>query len=105
MAILSNRRKHLTPPEVEVLLKTCKDHRNHTMILLAYRHGMRVSELTSLEWNPNRPDHWHDFPTSDEERYPLHSSPHRTGVACSTEAETGEPEQPARVPVAAVAPQ
>ena len=51
MSILSNKRKHLTPHEVEVLLKTCKDHRNHTMILLAYRHGLRVSELISLEWN------------------------------------------------------
>ena len=51
MAILSNRRKHLTPPEVEVLLKTCKNFRNHTMILLAFRHGLRVSELINLEWN------------------------------------------------------
>ena len=51
MSILSNKRKHLTSHEVEVLLKTCKDHRNHTMILLGYRHGMRVSELISLEWN------------------------------------------------------
>ena len=50
-SILSNKRKHLTPNEVEVLLKTCSDHRNRTMILLAYRHGMRVSELTSLEWS------------------------------------------------------
>jgi integrase len=51
MAILSNKRKHLTPSEIEVLLKTCKVPRNSTMILLAYRHGMRVSELTGLEWN------------------------------------------------------
>ena len=50
MSILSNKRKHLTPHEVEVLLKTCKVPRNHTMILLAYRHGLRVSELISLEW-------------------------------------------------------
>jgi integrase len=34
-----------------LLLKTCRDHRNHTMILLCYRHGMRVSELIGLEWN------------------------------------------------------
>jgi type 1 fimbriae regulatory protein FimB/type 1 fimbriae regulatory protein FimE len=26
-------------------------HRNATMILLAYRHGLRVSELCSLQWN------------------------------------------------------
>jgi integrase len=49
--ILSNRRKHLTPNEVDVLLNTCTDHRNRTMVLMAYRHGLRVSELISLEWN------------------------------------------------------
>jgi type 1 fimbriae regulatory protein FimB/type 1 fimbriae regulatory protein FimE len=51
MSILSNKRKHLSPHEMEVLLKTCRDHRNHTMILLAFRHGLRVSELIALEWN------------------------------------------------------
>ena len=49
--VLSNRRKHLTPNEVEVLLNTCRDHRNRTMVLIAYRHGLRVSELTNLEWS------------------------------------------------------
>jgi integrase len=49
--ILSNRRKHLTPHEVDVLLNTCRDFRNRTMVLIAYRHGLRVSELTSLEWS------------------------------------------------------
>ena len=51
MSILSNKRKHLTQNEVEVLLKTCSDHRNRTMVLIAYRHGLRVSELTNLEWS------------------------------------------------------
>jgi integrase len=53
MSILSNspKRKHLSPHEIELLLKACKDPRNRTMILLAYRHGMRVSELINLEWN------------------------------------------------------
>jgi len=51
MSILSNKRKHLSAHEMEVLLKTCRDHRNHTMILLAFRHGLRVSELIALEWN------------------------------------------------------
>jgi integrase len=50
MAILTNKRKHLTPAEVELLLKTCKVPRNHTMILIGWRHGFRVSELTALEW-------------------------------------------------------
>jgi type 1 fimbriae regulatory protein FimB/type 1 fimbriae regulatory protein FimE len=51
MTILSNKRKHLSTNEVELLLKTCSDHRNRTMVLLAYRHGLRVSELIGLEWN------------------------------------------------------
>ena len=51
MAILSNQRKHLTPHEVDVLLNTCRDFRNRTMVLMAYRHGLRCSELTNLEWS------------------------------------------------------
>jgi integrase len=52
MSILSNspKRKHLSPHEIDLLLKACKDHRNRTMILIGYRHGMRVSELINLEW-------------------------------------------------------
>jgi integrase len=53
MSILSNspKRKHLSPHEIGLLLKTCKDHRNRTMLLIGYRHGMRVSEVVNLEWN------------------------------------------------------
>src|ERR1700679_1919167 len=53
MSILSNspKRKHLSPHEIALLLKACNDQRNRTMILLTYRHGMRVSELINLEWN------------------------------------------------------
>ena len=48
-------REHLTPHEVERLMKAAKaigrhGHRNSTMILLAYRHGLRVSELVRLKW-------------------------------------------------------
>lgn len=48
-------REHLTPHEVEQLIKTAKasgrhGHRNSTMILLAFRHGLRVSELVNLKW-------------------------------------------------------
>jgi type 1 fimbriae regulatory protein FimB/type 1 fimbriae regulatory protein FimE len=49
-------REYLTPKEVEELISVAKTygrygHRYATMILLAYRHGLRVSELCSLRWN------------------------------------------------------
>lgn len=48
-------REHLTPPEVAKLRKAARSfgrhgERNDTMILLAYRHGLRVSELITLRW-------------------------------------------------------
>jgi type 1 fimbriae regulatory protein FimB/type 1 fimbriae regulatory protein FimE len=46
-------REHLTPTEVEKLIGAAKDnrqgHRDATMILLAFRHGLRASEV--LQWN------------------------------------------------------
>jgi integrase len=48
-------REYLTEAEVERLLKAAKGnrwaHRDATMILLAYRHGLRASELTDLRWD------------------------------------------------------
>ena len=48
-------REHLTPDEVERLIAAAKDgrqgHRDATMLLVAYRHGLRVSELTDLRWD------------------------------------------------------
>jgi integrase len=47
-------REHLTEAEVERLIKATKDNRygqrDATMILVAYRHGLRASELTDLRW-------------------------------------------------------
>jgi integrase len=47
-------REHLTEAEVERLIKATRDdrysHRDATMILAAYRHGLRVSELVDLRW-------------------------------------------------------
>src|SRR5262249_4025775 len=47
-------REHLTPDEVANLIDAAKHsrwgHRNATMILGAYRHALRVSELVNLEW-------------------------------------------------------
>jgi len=48
-------REFLTPNEIDTLMVAAKrsgrhKHRDHTMILMAYRHGLRVSELISLRW-------------------------------------------------------
>lgn len=48
-------REYLTEREVNQIMKTSKSigrhgHRDSTMILLAYRHGLRVSELVRLKW-------------------------------------------------------
>jgi integrase len=47
-------REHLTEHEVEKLIEAAKDnrhgHREATMILIAYRHGLRASELCDLQW-------------------------------------------------------
>src|SRR5215471_11109793 len=47
-------REYLTEREVEKLIEGCKGnrrpHRDQTMILLAFRHGLRASELCDLQW-------------------------------------------------------
>jgi type 1 fimbriae regulatory protein FimE len=49
-------REFLTPSEVERLIKAAEGsgrhgHRDATMILIAYRHALRVGELVSLRWD------------------------------------------------------
>ena len=49
-------RDYLTRDEVASLLRAAKKSprhgaRNHAMILLAYRHGLRASEVTGLRWS------------------------------------------------------
>jgi len=49
-------REYLTPAEVETLIAAAKNrgrygHRDATMILVAYRHGLRVGELVALTWD------------------------------------------------------
>ena len=48
-------REYLTEAEVERLLSATEvnrwSHRDRTMILVAYRHGLRASELTDLRWD------------------------------------------------------
>jgi integrase len=55
MAIRPRLRSYLTRDEVAQLLRAAKKSRhgarNHAMILLAYRHGLRASELVGLRWS------------------------------------------------------
>jgi integrase len=49
-------RKYLTEREVETLMDCARKrsrygHRDATMILMAYRHGLRASEVRGLEWH------------------------------------------------------
>ena len=49
-------REYLTEQEVEMLMDAARKigrhgHRDATLILLTYRHGLRVSELVSLRWD------------------------------------------------------
>lgn len=48
-------REYLTEAEVERLLEVTKSnrwgHRDGTMILVAYRHGLRAAELADLRWD------------------------------------------------------
>jgi type 1 fimbriae regulatory protein FimB/type 1 fimbriae regulatory protein FimE len=49
------RREHLTEVEVERLMEVAKGNRwgirDATMLLVAFRHGLRVSELVDLRWD------------------------------------------------------
>lgn len=49
-------REYLTPGEAEALIKAAgatgrHPHRDRTLTLLLYRHGLRVSELVALRWD------------------------------------------------------
>ncbi len=62
---LTNRerrtREHLTPQEVDKLINAASrvgryGHRDATLILIAFRHGLRVSELVALRWDQVDPE-------------------------------------------------
>src|SRR6202049_5047180 len=49
-------REYLTPKEIELLRKSARErgrygHRDATMILIAYRHGLRPAEVCALRWD------------------------------------------------------
>ena len=56
------KREYLTPHEIEKLIKAARKsgktdaqaQRNATLILVAYRHGLRAQELVDLEWSQGR---------------------------------------------------
>jgi site-specific recombinase XerD len=54
-------REHLTSAEVETLVASAKTNRHGArdslMILMTYRHGLRVSELIGLQWSQVDFDH------------------------------------------------
>jgi integrase len=52
----NQHRQYLLPKEVELLMAHARKHsryghRDSTAILIAYRHGLRASELVGLEWH------------------------------------------------------
>jgi integrase len=55
-------RKYLTTREIEKLMDYARKrsrygHRDSTMILVAYRHGLRASEVCDLQWHQIELDH------------------------------------------------
>src|SRR3954470_16205133 len=54
-------REYLTEDEIERLRKAAGEnrngHRDATMILIAFRHGLRASELVTLRWDAIDLDH------------------------------------------------
>ena len=49
-------REYLTGPEIEKLMAAARKygrygHRDATMILITYRHGLRASEVCDLQWH------------------------------------------------------
>jgi integrase len=54
-AARQREREHLTETEIEKLIEAAKGnrygHRDATMILVAYRHGLRASEICELTWD------------------------------------------------------
>jgi integrase len=52
---LTVKRRYLTQREIERLMECARKHgryghRDATMILVAYRHGLRASEVCDLQW-------------------------------------------------------
>ena len=46
----TGRRTYLTEGEVERIIRAVRSHRDALMVLMGYRHGLRVSELIGMQW-------------------------------------------------------
>ena len=78
-------REHLRPEEIERLIEAARGNRHGDrdalMVLMAYRHGLRASEVTDLKWEQV------DFDRSESSRQPAQgrhagdASPDRPGIA------------------------
>src|SRR5712671_630295 len=71
-------REHLTPGEVETLIETAKanrhGHRDATMILVAFRHGLRAAEVCDLRWDQVSLEQRGAARAAGQERHPKHAS-------------------------------
>jgi type 1 fimbriae regulatory protein FimB/type 1 fimbriae regulatory protein FimE len=52
----TEKRTYLTESEVEQLITAAGNNRDRCMILMAFRHGLRVSELITMQWRQLRLD-------------------------------------------------
>ena len=78
-------REYLTEAEVERLMEAAKGnrwgHRDATMILVAYRHGLRASELVDLRWDQVDFDTAHAARPPGQAGHPKHPSDPRRRIA------------------------
>jgi integrase len=74
-------REHLTEAEVERLIKAVNrnrhGHRDATMVLVAYRHGLRVSELVDLRLGGGGLQNGQPTRTQGQAGHPQHASDRR----------------------------
>jgi type 1 fimbriae regulatory protein FimB/type 1 fimbriae regulatory protein FimE len=82
---LTVRRRYLTEREVERLMDCARKHgryghRDATMILVAYRHGLRASEVCDLQWQQIE---------LSEGRLHVHRVTHLVTERCAASASTG----------------
>src|ERR1700730_6599492 len=90
-------REYLTEREVERLMKAAGNnrhgHRDATMILVAFRHGLRASELCALRWD--QVDHpWSVAcqPTQEWDPFRPPTDRHRASRFAPTPARTKTPD-------------
>jgi integrase len=77
-------REYLTEAEVEKLMNAAKGnrygHRDSSMVLVAYRHGLRASELVDLRWEQVEFKNSHPARSQSQAGHPEHASDSRRRV-------------------------